>query len=73
MLTWSLDEILAEAKKLEKEQSALREELLKICWYMRGGVTLDEAYAMSYQDRSIVGDIVKDNMETTKKSGLPFF
>jgi len=73
MITWSLDEILAEAKKLEKEQSSLREELLKICWYMRGGVTLDEAYAMSYQDRSIVGDIVKDNMEITKKSGLPFF
>lgn len=73
MLTWSLDEILAEAKKLEKEQEQMKHELLKICWYMRGGVTLEEAYTMSYQERSIVGDIVKDNLEATKKSGLPFF
>ena len=73
MLTWSLDEILAEAKKLEKEQEQMKHELLKICWYMRGGVTLEEAYTMSYQERSLVGDIVKDNLEATKKSGLPFF
>ena len=73
MLAWSLDEILSESKKLEEEQKGLREELLKICWYMRGGVTLDEAYAMSHQDRSIIGEIVKENLETTKKSGLPFF
>jgi len=73
MLTWSLDEILAEAKKLEKEQEQMKHELLKICWYMRGGVTLEEAYTMSYQERSLVSDIVKDNLEATKKSGLPFF
>ena len=40
---------------------------------MRGGVTLDEAYAMSYQDRIMIGEIIKENLETTKKSGLPFF
>jgi hypothetical protein len=28
---------------------------------------------MSQQEREIINDIVKDNMETTKKSGLPFF
>jgi len=28
---------------------------------------------MSQIERGIINDIVKDNMETTKKSGLPFF
>lgn len=40
---------------------------------MRGSVTLDEAFAMSYEDREIVARIVKDNLNTTKESGLPFF
>ena len=51
----------------------LKHELLKICWYMRGGVTYQEALNMSLEERQIVGNIVKDNLETTKKTGQPFF
>lgn len=40
---------------------------------MRGGLTYDEAMNLSQQEREIIGKIVKDNMETTKESGLPFF
>lgn len=40
---------------------------------MRGGVTYDEAMQLSTAERSIINDIVKENLETTKKSGLPFF
>ena len=40
---------------------------------MRGGVTYDEAMQMSQNERQILNDIVKENLETTKKSGLPFF
>jgi hypothetical protein len=28
---------------------------------------------LSQQERTIIDKIIKDNMETTKKSGLPFF
>lgn len=40
---------------------------------MRGGVTYQEALHMTFEDRSIVADIVKDNLETTKKTGRDFF
>jgi hypothetical protein len=40
---------------------------------MRGGVTYQEALHMSYEERKIISDIVKDNLETTKKTGQPFF
>jgi hypothetical protein len=37
------------------------------------GMSYSEAMNLSYEERSIVGEIIKDNLETTKKSGLPFF
>ncbi len=58
---------------MEKETQNIRLDVLKLCWYMRGGVTYDEAMHMSTSERNIINDIVKENLETTKKSGLPFF
>lgn len=60
-------------KDLEKEAKSMKHEILKICWFMRGGVTYQEALEMGYEDRKIVADIVKDNLETTKKTGRDFF
>lgn len=37
------------------------------------GMSYQEALCLSYDERMIVSDIIKDNLETTKKSGLPFF
>ena len=59
--------------ELDSETKNLKHELLKICWYMRGGVTYQEALNMSLEERQIVGNIVKDNLETTKKTGRDFF
>ncbi len=58
---------------MDSEIKNLKHELLKITWYMRGGVTYQEALNMSIDERKIVGNIVKDNLETTKKSGRDFF
>ncbi len=66
-------EILEEVKHMENGQKEVKNEIMKLCWYMRGSITLDEGYNLSYEDRAIIGDIVKENLETTKKSGMPFF
>ena len=58
---------------METQTRNIRLDVLKLCWYMRGGVTYDEAMQMSQSERDIIDDIIKDNLETTKKSGLPFF
>ena len=58
---------------METDTKNIRLDVLKLCWYMRGGVTYEEAMQMSQGDRAIINDIVKENLETTKKSGLPFF
>lgn len=66
-------DIMKYLKDLENETKALKHELFKICWFMRGGVTYQEALEMGYEDRKIIADIVKDNLETAKKTGQPFF
>lgn len=40
---------------------------------MRGGVTYEEAMNLSYNERTAIGEIIKDNLETVKKTGLPYF
>ena len=65
-------EILEYVKSLEKEAVGIKKDLLKICWYMRG-MSYHEALMLSHDERKIVGEIIKENLETTKKSGLPFF
>jgi len=58
---------------MDQDVKQIREEALKMTWYMRGGLTYSEAMNLGNQEREIVSKIIKDNMETTKKSGLPFF
>ena len=58
---------------MEREAKKIRAEILRMCWSMRGGVTYGEAMQMSYNDRLLIGDLIKENMDTTKKSGLNYF
>jgi hypothetical protein len=58
---------------LDNETKAIKQEALKFAWFMRGGISYDEAMHLSQTEREIIGDIIKSNMETTKESGLPFF
>ena len=67
------DGIIKLVDTMEKETRNIRLDVLKLCWYMRGGVTYEEAMQMSSAERAIIDDIVKENLATTKKSGLPFF
>jgi hypothetical protein len=59
--------------QMAAESKAFKHELLKLCWFMRGGVTISEIYQMTLDDRMIMADIIKEHMEVTKESGLPFF
>ena len=60
-------------EKFDKDSKALKKNLLKMCWYMRGGLTYDEAIMLSYEERSLINQIIEENLETTEKTKLPFF
>lgn len=59
--------------KMEKEAKALKSEAMKLSWFMRGGLSYDDAMILSVSERENLNKLIKDNLETTKKSGLPFF
>lgn len=40
---------------------------------MRGGATYEDVMNMSYSERVMLNDLIKENLETTQKSKLPFF
>jgi len=58
---------------MDDRVKSLKRDLLSICWYMRGGITYDEAILLSMDDRKIINDIIDGNLETTKKTGMAFF
>ncbi len=72
-MTLDNDAIVELLDSYDKESKAFREEALRMCWYMRGGLSYEDAMFLTQQERDIIGKIIKDNMETTQKSGLPFF
>ena len=72
-MTLSNEDIVRLIEGYEKETKAYKEEALRLCWYMRGGLTYDDSMMLSQMERDIIGSIIKDNLEVTKKSGLNFF
>jgi hypothetical protein len=73
LLTLTMDDIHKEVSKLDNESKALRKEIYKLAWFMRGSLGFEEAYMLDADDREILKEIVKENLETTKESQLPFF
>lgn len=72
-MTLTLSEIEAEVKKMDEESKALKKDIFKLAWFMRGALSIEEAYSMEVMDRLIIGEIIKDNLEITKESGMAFF
>jgi hypothetical protein len=40
---------------------------------MRGGLQLKDAYETTFQERKSISAMIKENLKTTKDSGLPFY
>jgi hypothetical protein len=73
LLSQTESDIIKTLKDMENSQKELKHELVKVCWYMRGGLSYSEANALCPTEREIIAQLVKDNLETAKKTGQPFF
>ena len=58
---------------MDREVRALKEEILRMCWFMRGGVSYSDLLELSNSERTIIAEIIKGNLETTKETRMPFF
>jgi hypothetical protein len=59
--------------RMDQEADSIRQQSLKMSWYMRGGATYEDIMQMSLQERNLISELIKSNLETTKTSRLPYF
>lgn len=67
----SAEEIAELIQQFEKDAKAIKTEILRICWYMRGSISYEEGILLSREDREIINSIIKDNIELTKETQMP--
>lgn len=72
-MSLSNEEVVELLDEMDSDSKALNKSLIELCWYMRGGITYQEIIMMSPNDRKIIMDLIKSNLDITNKSGLPFF
>lgn len=60
-------------EQFDKDSKALRNLIYKMAWSMRGALSIEDAFAISYNDREIINKLIKENIEVTNKTGLPYF
>lgn len=58
---------------MDTEAADIRREAVRMSWYMRGGMTYEQILNLSWEERVQINELIKDNLETTKKTNLPFF
>lgn len=67
----SNDDIETYVNNLELQIKGIKDEIFRLAWYMRGGVSSEDLFhRYSYEDRNLLNELIKDNIEATKKSGL---
>ena len=58
---------------MEAECNAIKKNALSLSWYMRGGASYSDILNMSSQERKDITELINSNLETTKKTQMPFF
>ena len=68
-----MTEILGLTKQLDNDVLQIKDNLIKMCWHMRGSLSFEEAWSLGVEERDIIQNLIKENLETTKKTGIPYF
>lgn len=56
---------------MDNQIKQLTDEVARICWYMRGSISWQEAHDLSLGEREIINKVIKDNIDLVKKTKLP--
>lgn len=59
-------------KSFDNETKSIKDDIFRISWFMRGGVSSHDLFhTYSFEDRTIMNAIIKENIENTKSTKLP--
>ncbi len=71
MVNASPEEIAEKQEKYQKRVDKLHKNMLKLSWYMRGGVSISEIHEMPAGHIDYLNEIVNENFEMSKQAGTP--
>lgn len=54
---------------MDKESREIVDTLVSLCWYMRGGLNIEDAYNTTHDERVSMSQLIKRNIETSKETG----
>lgn len=55
----------------KKDARALEDQIVQIMFYMRGSVSREEAWHLSFNERQAIVKLIEANIERVNKTGLP--
>ena len=58
---------------MERDVKAIKKNSVRIAWYMRGAISYNDVLNLSPDELKAVNEIIEENLETTKKTQMPFF
>lgn len=61
------DEILQYIRSMEKDVEAVENQIIDICYWMKGGITLNEGWALPHYRRQLI--VTSLNEKIRKQSG----
>ena len=57
-------------KEYRIETKAIMKDVAEICWFMRGGITWDQGMNLTHKQRKVIKEVINDNIERVKQTGL---
>lgn len=67
----SREEAIEMFNEMAQQADAIEQDIFKLCWYMRGSISLEQAYNLSNSDREKIKRVIEDNIELSKQVGTP--
>lgn len=56
---------------MEKERRRMVKHLTDIMWYMRGSITRNDAWTLSFHERQAILNLIEERVKAVEKTGLP--
>jgi hypothetical protein len=73
LLPLDVEQMKKVADGMWQEARQIKYNSMKIGWYMRGSISYNDILCMSRDEIDDLNKIIEGNLETTKKTQMPFF
>lgn len=65
------EEVSHIVKEYDADQRSFMELIVSLQWYMRGGLTREEAWATTPKERELYSELIADRIKLVEKTKLP--